>query len=41
MEKMAAKLPHGEFQVLPGGHLLPVQSPEATAEAVNAFLAKL
>ena len=41
MEKMAAKLSKGEFQVLPGGHLLPVQSPEATAEAVNAFLARL
>ena len=41
MEKMAAKLPRGEFQVLPGGHLLPVEAPEATAEAVNAFLARL
>lgn len=41
MEKMAAKLPKGEFQVLPGGHLLPVESPEATAAAVNAFVGKL
>ena len=41
MEKMAAKLPKGEFQTIPGGHLLPVETPEAVAEAVNAFVARL
>lgn len=41
MQKMADRLPKGEFQVIPGGHLLPVEAPEAVAEAVNGFVARL
>lgn len=41
MAKMAERLPRGEFREIPGGHLLPTESPEAVAEAVNAFLAGL
>ena len=41
MEKMAAAMPQGEYACIKGGHLLPNEAPEAVAEAVNAFLAKL
>ncbi|MGM0583986.1 MAG: alpha/beta fold hydrolase [Pseudomonadota bacterium] len=41
MEKMAGKMPKGEFRVIPGGHLLPVETPEAVAEEVNAFLGRI
>lgn len=41
MAKMAEKLPKGEYAEIAGGHLLPVERPRETAEAVNAFVSKL
>jgi pimeloyl-ACP methyl ester carboxylesterase len=34
----AALLPHGELRVLPGGHHLHMQQPQAVASAINGFL---
>lgn len=35
-ERMARLLPNGRFQLLPGGHLLPLESPQAVADAIAA-----
>lgn len=35
-ERMARALPDGRFLLLPGGHVLPLESPQAVADAVGA-----
>jgi len=41
MEKMASKMPHAEFHVVPGGHMSPMEQADEVNRLTKAFLEKL